>query len=78
MAKVFAFEMHLWYFEWSASFYKRCDSVCILCVQFLDLYVKFWKKEAKFWKCVQAVKKKYTVTSYEVKSCMIVKKRILH
>ncbi len=26
------------------------ESFSILCVQFLDLFVKLWKKEAKFWK----------------------------
>ncbi len=31
MAKVFAFEMCLWYFERSASFCKRCEVFCILC-----------------------------------------------
>ncbi len=35
-------------FECSAWFCKRCEAFCILCVQFLDLGVKFWKKEAKF------------------------------
>ncbi len=48
MAKVFA-EMRLWYFEMRG----------ILCVQFLDVCVNFWKKkEAKFWKCVLAREKK--------------------
>ncbi len=42
---MFAFKMCLSYFECSASFCKRCEAFCILCVQFLDLSVK--KKEKK-------------------------------
>ncbi len=43
MAKVlqmFAFEMCLWYFECSASFCKRCEAFCILCVQFTKFILK--------------------------------------
>jgi len=42
MPKVFAFEVCLWSIECSASFCTICETFCI-CVQFLDLCVKFWK-----------------------------------
>ncbi len=57
MAKVFAFEMCLGYFECSATFCKRCEAFCILCVQFLDLCVKFWKKRHIFENVCKQLKK---------------------
>ncbi len=42
MAKVFAFEVCLWYFECSAA---RVVKHFAFCVQFLDLCVKVWKND---------------------------------
>ncbi len=42
----------VWYLECSAHFARDVRAFCILCVQFLDLCVKF-EKEAKFWKSKQ-------------------------